>query len=88
MIHIETQTDHGEMHLVIENEEDIAQELAGILAVFREHFPEALAVALNKIDEFEADIEEDNTLDELFSECMKELDLMMKVRKGNNNAKS
>jgi len=86
MIHIETQTDHGEMHLVIENEEDIAEELAGILAVFKEHFPEHLAKALNHLDNYEAQVEE-NTLDDLFGECMKELDLLMKVR-GKHNAKS
>ncbi len=86
MICIDTKDDHEELRLVVEDEEDLAKELAGILTVFKDHFPEALDKALRVIDECEAEVEE-CTLDDLFEECMKELDLFMKVR-GDNNAKS
>ena len=88
MIQIESK--NGDMFLHVEEEGgDLADELSGIIAVFMEHCPDVLAQALRKMDEYEMyiEVQNDKSLDELFGECLKELDLLMKVR-GKNNAKS
>lgn len=68
---------------------ELANEFAAICNDMMLHHPLIFAVVMDRVlpNEEEEETAEEHTLDDLFEECMNELDLMMKVR-GDNNAKS